>query len=99
MIPASEVRASRGRSMCRTERAWWLSSLGLGLLALWVRKYDIYSDGISYLEIAAKYRAGDWNGAVNAYWSPLYSWVLAAAGWFLRAPVSSEVPMLHLVNF
>src|SRR5579859_6569398 len=99
MISASEVQASRTRSMCRTERTWWIVSLGLGLLALWVRKYAIYSDGISYLEIAAKYRAGDWKGAVNAYWSPLYSWILAGAGWLLRPSAQWEVPMLHLVNF
>src|SRR5579859_5021553 len=99
MISASEVQASRTRSMCRTERTWWIVSLGLGLLALWVRKYAIYSDGISYLEIAAKYRAGDWKGAVNAYWSPLYSWILAGAGWLLRPSAQWEVPMLHLVTF
>ncbi len=98
MISAPELQASRTRSMGPTESAWWIASLGLGLLAFWFRKYFIYSDGISYLEIAAKYRAGDWKGAVNAYWSPLYSWILAAAGWLLRPSARWEVPMLHLVN-
>ena len=99
MIAATELRASSAGSMGRTERAWWIASLGLGLLALWVRKYVIYSDGISYLEIAGKYSAGDWHSAINAYWSPLYSWILGAAGWLLRPSPKWEVPTLHLGNF
>ncbi len=83
----------------RTEGIWWGVSIALGLLSLWFIKYGIYSDGISYLEIASQYRSGNWEQAVNAYWSPLYSWVLAIAGWTLRPSAAWEVPMLHLVNF
>jgi hypothetical protein len=38
---------------------------------------DLNPDGISYLSIAQKYLAGDVRDAVNAYWGPLLSWLLA----------------------
>lgn len=34
-------------------------------------------DGISYLSIARQYAAGQWETAINAYWSPLISWLIA----------------------
>lgn len=38
--------------------------------------YQINPDGVSYISIAQKYLAGDFRGSINAYWSPLYSWML-----------------------
>lgn len=40
-------------------------------------RYLIGSDGVSYISIANHYLVGDWRDAVNAYWGPLYSWLLA----------------------
>ncbi len=40
-------------------------------------RYLIGSDGISYLSIANHYLAGKTAEAVNLYWGPLYSWLLA----------------------
>ncbi|KQW06668.1 hypothetical protein ASC66_09445 [Leifsonia sp. Root4] len=34
-------------------------------------------DGISYISIAEQYAAGQFDIAVNAYWSPMISWLLA----------------------
>lgn len=34
-------------------------------------------DTASYIEIAIKYQQANFMGAVNGYWSPLYSWLLA----------------------
>lgn len=39
-------------------------------------------DGVSYMGIARQYAAGDLGDAVNAYWSPLVSWLMAP---FVRA--------------
>src|SRR5688572_4382331 len=39
-------------------------------------RYQINPDAISYISIAQKYLAGDFGAAINAYWSPLYSWLL-----------------------
>lgn len=38
--------------------------------------HAINADGISYISIARRYLAGDWYGALNAYWGPLLSWLL-----------------------
>ncbi|GGI05462.1 hypothetical protein GCM10011354_14220 [Egicoccus halophilus] len=35
----------------------------------------MFVDGVSYLDIAEHYLAGRWDVAVNAYWSPLWSWL------------------------
>lgn len=39
-------------------------------------------DGVSYMGIARQYAAGDLHDAVNAYWSPMISWLMAP---FIRA--------------
>jgi hypothetical protein len=38
--------------------------------------YEINPDGISYIEIAKNYLTGNYWAAINAYWSPAYSFVL-----------------------
>jgi hypothetical protein len=56
-------------------------------------------DGISYLEVAQAYAQGRWNDAFNAYWSPLFSWILAV---FLKVVHPSsywEFPLIHLIIF
>jgi hypothetical protein len=39
--------------------------------------YDFGPDFVSYVSIARHYQDGDWANAVNTWWSPLYSWLLA----------------------
>src|SRR5690606_31800021 len=39
-------------------------------------RYQINPDGVGYISVAQKYLRGEWADAVNAYWSPLYSWLL-----------------------
>jgi hypothetical protein len=34
------------------------------------------NDTLSYINIAERYAAGDWQHAINGFWSPLYSWLL-----------------------
>jgi hypothetical protein len=40
-------------------------------------RYQLNPDGVSYLAIARHYADGRWSEAVNGYWGPLYSWLLA----------------------
>jgi hypothetical protein len=40
-------------------------------------QYNLMGDEISYISIAHHYATGNWNEAINAYWSPLYSWLIA----------------------
>lgn len=34
------------------------------------------NDTLSYINLAERYAAGDWQHAINGYWSPLYCWLL-----------------------
>jgi hypothetical protein len=71
----------------------------LGFVQAWSNRYFIDPDGISYLDVADKYLQADWNGAVNTYFSPLYSWLFAAALYVFRPSPHWEYPVVHLVNF
>ena len=43
----------------------------------YVRWYADNPDTFQYLAITSKYISGDWSHAVNGYWSPMISWLLA----------------------
>ena len=47
-----------------------------GIYFLKYYEYQINPDGISYILIAEKYVNGDIQNGLNAYWSPLFSWLL-----------------------
>ena len=77
----------------------WAVALTLGAAQAWATRFNMNPDGISYLDIGDAYWRGDWHNAINAYWSPLYSWIL---GFFLKVLKPSaywEYPLVHLVNF
>jgi hypothetical protein len=57
------------------------------------------SDAMSYLDIAEAYLRRDWHVALNAYWSPLYSWVIALALLIVRPSPYWKFAVLHVVNF
>jgi hypothetical protein len=40
-------------------------------------RYETTPDGISYLSVASEYASGHFRDAVNLYWSPLFSWLIA----------------------
>lgn len=48
----------------------------LALLLTPSYRFQINADGISYIGIAQKYAAGLLPDAINAYWGPLFSWLL-----------------------
>jgi hypothetical protein len=49
------------------------------VVALFLPRFaqDMSVDGVSYIGIARHYLAGEWGEAVNGFWSPLISWLLA----------------------
>jgi 4-amino-4-deoxy-L-arabinose transferase-like glycosyltransferase len=71
----------------------------VGAWQAWNSRYHMNADGISYLDIGDTYFRGDWKMAINAYWSPLYSWLLGMAMHFLKPSPYNEFPLVHLVNF
>jgi len=76
----SEDPADRPQQVMKCGR---ISVLGVALVYLLVSLallpgflHAINADGISYISIARRYLGGDWHGAINAYWGPLFSWLL-----------------------
>jgi hypothetical protein len=49
----------------------------LALILITFFQYNVGGDGASYISIAHYYATGNWNDAINGYWSPLYSWLIA----------------------
>src|SRR5262249_40845346 len=77
--PWSPGADAMGPAAVRVRRlARWLT-VGLCLLHAWVARHAINPDGISYIEVARAYLRGDAAGALNFYWGPLFSWLLAGA--------------------
>jgi hypothetical protein len=79
--------------------AFWTIAVLSGGAQTWYTRHRILTDSISYLEIAQHYANGDWPTALNAYWSPLYSWVIAGYLAVLQPSPYWQVSALHVVNF
>lgn len=77
----------------------WAIAIVLGALETWVNRHAMNPDGVSYLDIGDAYFRGDWDTAINATWSPLYSWLLGAAMFLVNPAPEREYPLAHLVNF
>jgi hypothetical protein len=79
---------------------WWIFlCVLLGAAQSWICRYTMISDGISYLDIGDAYFRRDWAAAINAYWSPLYSWLLGFGLYLLKPSIWWEFVVVHLVNF
>src|SRR4030095_562448 len=78
--------------------AWGVVIL-LGFIQAWADRHWMGPDGVSYLDVADKYLQRDWAWAINGYWSPLYSWIIAGAFSVMRPSVFREHTVVHLVNF
>jgi len=74
-------------------------ALIVGFLHAWANRFEISPDGVAYLDIASAYLRHDWSSAVNAYWSPLYSWVLAGFLFVFRPNVYWEIILVHVVGY
>ena len=58
----------------------------------------INEDGVQYLDLADAWRTGQWSTALNTYWSPLYSWVLATVIAVVRPVPANELAVVRVVN-
>jgi hypothetical protein len=79
--------------------AGWLIVFVVGGVQVLATRFDMNPDGISYLNLSDLYARGNWSGAVNGYWSPLYPWLLAMTVRFVAPSAYWEAPVVHLVNF
>jgi len=84
----------------RLEIGFWLLAIILGFFHAWAdHHYLVNADAMSYLDVAEAYLRRDWSTAVNAYWSPLYSWLIAFALLVIKPSPYWKFAVLHLVNF
>jgi hypothetical protein len=74
-------------------------SIIVAAISSWSARFSLNPDGLSYLDIADNYLHGNWTAAVNAYWSPLYSWVLTLGFRILRPSPYWELPTIQAINF
>src|SRR5271167_2870431 len=90
--PASVLRRTLRQILC------WGVVAALGLLQVCAHRHVMNPDGISYLEIA---RAGisGWHGFVNAYWSPLYPFLISLVLRMFQPSIYWEFTVAHLLNF
>ena len=96
----AESRSVCHRSLMRRCRLYCsFAALLMGAVATWASRATMYPDGVSYLDIGDAYWRGDWHNALNAYWSPLYSWLVGAALKVIKPSFEHEFPLVHAVNF
>lgn len=76
-------------------------TLTLGALHTYaaIRSQSMNADGIAYLDIGDAYFRLDWTNALNAVWSPLYSWILGLINFIFKPAMAWEFPTVHIVNF
>ncbi len=84
----------------RARRAiFWSIVVLLGFVQAWSHRQLVDHDGVAYLDIAERYAQGPWTSAINGFYSPLYSWLMAIGLYLLQVPRHWEATLLHLVNF
>jgi len=96
----NEVRPRIWFTEARRRRiVFWSIVVLLGFVQVWSHRQLVDHDGVAYLDIAEKYAQGPWTSAINGFYSPLYSWLMAIGLFLLQVPRYSEATLLHLVNF
>jgi hypothetical protein len=71
--------------------------IAIGVLRVWIGRYTLCPDGISYLDLSDAFASHRWLEAINSYWSPLYPWMLS----WVVPPVTSakwQVPAAQMAN-
>lgn len=84
----------------RPREIHFLAALALVLLALltFTARFSLNPDGVSYLDLAAVLRNGDWKSFVQGYWSPLYPALFAGFSRITGLDGPSLIPNAHLFN-
>jgi hypothetical protein len=53
------------------------------------------NDTLAYINIAERYAEGDWQHAINGFWSPMYSWILC----FCKLAGLPLLQSCYIINF
>jgi len=82
----------------RLRHLFWVLAIGLATLQAWIDRHAIDVDGLSYSDMGDALIRGDWDTAINGYWSPLYPLLLGAAEATLQPTAYWAFTVVHLVN-
>jgi len=78
--------------------ALWAVGLGAAALQAWAFRRWVNPDAIAYLDIATRFAHGHWGALVNAYWSPMYPFLLGVAFRMVRPSPYWESTVAHGVK-
>ena len=94
------VNGSAGGAGSRARLIWLMRCCValLGAIQVWVYRSEMNNDGLFYLDVARTYASGDWAAAVNGFWSPLYSWIMAPLVLLIPSP-QQEFAAVHALSF
>lgn len=83
----------------RYRAIFWIIASAVGMLRAVDTRFSVPGDGLRYIEMGDAYFRHDWKMAINSYWSPLYSWLIALPRYILKIPLRFESESIHLVNY
>jgi 4-amino-4-deoxy-L-arabinose transferase-like glycosyltransferase len=83
----------------RDRRLFWLAATAIAALEVWSHRNDLSPDGISYIELATTSLEQGLRGLTNAYWSPLYPFLIRTLFRLFHPSLEHEFAAVHLLNF
>ena len=79
--------------------AFWTFGVSLALLHIWIFRYQVSSDSISYLDMSdGVLHGGDWHRLINGVWNPLYPLLLGVFRRVFHVLPGNEIAVCHLLN-
>jgi len=107
VIPPERGRAQQENSLLRIEAHtglrlrpfFWCLAIALGALQVWAHRNEMNPDGISYIELGWAAARSGLHQIVNAYWSPLYPFLLSLVFRYFHPSPQWEFTATHLLNF
>lgn len=82
----------------RIQRGFRWALAAWALLDSWMCRFQMSPDGVSYLDMGDQYWRGNWHGALNPQWSPLYGWLTGLLFRVTKPSMRWEYPEVHLLN-
>ena len=97
--PISLASLSAGRHGALWLGIFTAAACSLAWIHAWPHRYDIWSDGLSYLDMADALGRRDWATAMNGTWSPLYPLLVGLVLSVVRPAPAMEGPAVQALNF
>jgi len=97
-VPLAQTTTQKSSDYRGLRVCCWCVAIVLGAANAWATRFTMNPDGISYLDLGDAWWRGDWHNAINAYWSPLYPWLLGLFLRVLKPGTYWEFQTAHLVN-